>query len=556
MTRTFVLAVALGAALASPSVVASAWRVQARPAPAAQGTASISGLVTRVDNGKPIARAMVLLIPGPGLDQPRGQTDAAGRFEFANLAAGAYTLLVTADGFVSLDATVNRPSGAGKAIALTNGQRVEKIDVQLALPSAIEGRVLDEFGEPAPGVTIQLAQMMYAVGKTRLMPGGGNLNTGPTDDRGHFRFFGLPPGEYYVMALSGPFGRSNGSAFSSVGDGLAGFAPTYFPGTPRAVEAKPVLVGVGKDATDVTFALAPARMVTVSGHVTAGGQPVARVNVMLLQTQGGDLRAMIPANATSGPDGAFSYRNVPAGTYVLQGFGADAFGSTFFTVPATDDATALTDVAVMLRPLTTARGHITFEGGTPPPLGQVYAGFLPTDFASGPAGGNRIGGPPNADGTFAIGHLAWTGVVSIMAPAPWRMKSVTLDGRDITDVPSDFQSHDVSGLDVVMTAGVGSIAGTVLDGAAPAANSYVFVFPDDSAKWVYPGRLLTGRLSNAQGVFNVAGLLPGGYLVVALQTRPANVIDPDWVQTLVGAATPCRLAEGESATLALKLVKR
>jgi protocatechuate 3,4-dioxygenase beta subunit len=540
---------------ALPSIVATTSRVAAQQSQTLQGSGTIAGHVTRVDTGKPIANATVMLVPRlQGVGQPRGRTDANGRFEFTSLSAGTYLVMVTADGFVSLDATVTRPTGAGTTVDLHDGERMEKVDVQLALPSAIDGRVLDEFGGPAPGVTIQLAQMMVAVGTTIMMPGGGTQNTGPTDDEGHFRFYGLPPGEYYVMALSGPFGRPNASAFSSSGDGLAGFAPTYYPGTDKAADAKPVVVEVGKDSV-VTFALTPARMVTVSGRVTdVAGQPV-RGNLMLLQTQGGVVRSLIPANTTPAPDGTFSYRNVAPGTYVLQGFAPESFGTVFVTVPEAGPA-AVTDVVLIVHPLTTARGHITFEGGTPPQARQVYAGFLPTDFTSGPVGGNRIGGPPNDDWTFAIDHLAHRGVVRITAPPPWTMKSVTLDGQDIADVPSDFQSHDVKGLEVVMTTRVASLVGTVIDGDTAAPNSFVLVFPEDRAKWIYPGRLMARGRANAQAAFTVPGLLPGQYRAIALSTLPVNVGDPVWLQTLVPLATPFSVSEGGSVTLTLKLVKR
>ena len=62
-----------------------------------------------------------------------------------------------ATGFVSVDAFVTRPTGAGIRITIKEGDRVRQ-DVTLAPMSAIEGLVVDEFGDPAPGVVVQVAQ--------------------------------------------------------------------------------------------------------------------------------------------------------------------------------------------------------------------------------------------------------------------------------------------------------------------------------------------------------------------------------------------------------------
>src|SRR5262249_46835269 len=151
--------------------------------------------------------------------------------------------------------------------------------------------------------------------------------------------------------------------------------------------------------------------------------------------------------------------NIAPGTYVVQGYAGGGFASVPIVVPP--DGTGVKDVMVRTHAPVNARGQITFEGAAQTPLATtVSVAFAPTDFASGPVGGNRIPTHVSDDLTFEINQLLWFGVIRVSAPG-WRMKSVLLNGVDIADTPHDFQSADVNGLEIVMTKDLGSAAGTV-----------------------------------------------------------------------------------------------
>jgi 5-hydroxyisourate hydrolase-like protein (transthyretin family) len=543
------------AMLVTVVLLAFGWSIDAQQDKAAViPRARITGHVTAADTGAPIAGAAIQLRPLADGAARSAATDDQGRFEIAALAGGQYVLTVSAEGYFGPDATLLRSTGVSRMIDLKDNQQLDQTHISLAPARAIEGRVLNASGEPAPRVTVQLSQLTDAAGRLRLISGG-SRGLGRTDGRGRFRIEGLPPGDYFVLALSGPFGLTGGSAFSSPTDGLVGFAPTYFPGTERAADAQAVHLDAGGDAPDVTFTLIPANMSPVSGTVfDASGAPVANARLMLLQTQGGDLRAMLPANAVSAADGSFRYRNVPPGSYVLQAFGLSQFGVVGITVPRSDKAVDVTGVALTIHPLVSARGHISFDDETPPAKAGVVMSFVPTDFVSGPAGGNRIPSVVNDDWTFAIDQLAWTGVVRAAAPGGWRLKSVKLDGRDITDTPHDFQSADVTGLDVVLTSHVASVGGSVLDRLRPALDGMVVVFSEDGGKWAYPSRFISVAKVRPTGEFTVNSLLPGRYLAVAVPALPLAV-DANWLATMRSFATPFQVSAGDAAIVTLKLIR-
>jgi 5-hydroxyisourate hydrolase-like protein (transthyretin family) len=527
----------------------------------AKGTGKISGRVTDAATGKPLSVATLRLVRwegGRGAQSSR-PTDTDGRFAFTDLLPGSYQLSAAAEGYgyVGLDFGQRLPTEPGRRIELGDGQQFDKADFALSRTGAIEGRLVDEFGDPMPGVTVQIARVMFAAGKRRLMPvSGGPIATRPTDDLGQFRVFNLSPGDYYVLALSGPFAGA---------DDPSGFAPTYFPGTRVATQAQPVHVGYADEVRGVSFGLVPASMGTVAGSVVdAAGQPSGGATVLLLQTTGGDVRAMIMARLGTAADGAFSFRNVAPGSYVIQAFGrpqgsgsiaAGAFGSLVLDVP---DG-GISDL-VLRTASSMARGHISFEGQAPLPNPRIVT-VAPgqVEFVTSPVIGGGL--PPSVthdDWTFEVSNMNGRRVIRVNVGAPgWMLKRVTLDGRDITDEPVDFSKGDVNGLEITLTSSAASVTGTVTDGGAPATGYAVLVFSDDQTKWTFPSRHIAIGGPNQQGTFRVTGLPAGSYRVIALPAgEVADAQDPESLTKLVPLSTGVIVGEGETQTVTLKLIKR
>ena len=550
--RALTLAVSL-------SIAASSAFARTPPQPAPQGTGRIGGVITRGDTGRPVPEATIRWVRWEGGRGTQGaiRTDAEGRFELPNIVAGSYQLTATAEGFVRSDFGQRSASEPGQRIELADGQQFNEANITLQRTSAIEGQILDEFGDPVPGVTVQLAQVQFVAGKRRLMPVGGPAPR-PTDDLGRFRLFGLAPGDYYALALSGPFANQEVSA--------AGFAVTFYPGTIVPTDAKAVHVGLGTDTTGVTFALQPTALSAISGvAVDAEGQPVASANIMLVQTSNGDVRAMVVARGLAGPDGAFRFRNVAQGTYVLQAFGRPIGGGNlgkapFGALPVTV-AGDRADLRLSILPGAVARGRIIFEGdGTALKPGMVMVNFAPVEFVTSPV----AGGPPNSvtreDWTFEVQNQSGLRVPRPNIGAPgWSLKSVMLAGKDVTDTALDFRNGDLSGLEITFTNRAAAVTGTVTDADAPARDFTVVLFADDASLWTFPSRFLGLARPNpaVPGGFRFAGLPPSAYLAVALPSvNGSEYEDPEFLQALRPFATRVVLNDGDIKTLELKLIKR
>jgi hypothetical protein len=134
------------------------------------------------------------------------------------------------------------------------------------------------------------------------------------------------------------------------------------------------------------------------------------------------------------------------------------------------------------------------------------------------------------------------------------MKSVHVDGREVTDEMIEVKGDAVSGVTVVFTDRISVVGGTVRDGrAAAAANITVVVFAEDERLWYPQSRHIGAARTNAAGEFRISGLPAGRYLVAALEeVEQGEWFDPAFLERIKGAATRLTLGEGEQKTQDLK----
>src|SRR3954469_22580147 len=130
------------------------------------GTARLRGRVLAADTGSIVRRAQVR-VSSPDIGTKTAMTDAQGRYEFKELPAGRFTLSVSKSGFVTMQYGQSRPFEPGRPIELTDAQVMDKADVALPRGSAVQGHILDEFGEPVAEASVSAMRMQYSNGRRR-----------------------------------------------------------------------------------------------------------------------------------------------------------------------------------------------------------------------------------------------------------------------------------------------------------------------------------------------------------------------------------------------------
>ena len=528
-------------------------------ADAPRGTAVLRGQIVTADNGSPIRRAQVRVMSPDAREGRVATTDAQGRFEIRELPAGRYTMTASKGGFVSLQFGQRRPSESGTPIELGDGQTVDKITIALPRGSVLGGRVTDEFGEPVANASVSAWRYAFAGGARRMVPAQGANASDTTDDQGQFRLFGLPPGEYYISAML----RSGGPEVTDPMGELSGYAATYYPGTTNIAEAQRITLAVSQENTGVHFGLIATRLVRVSGQVImSDGSPAPSGNVMLAPINSSGGRAMImqrggAANRIA-QNGTFRLPNVAPGRYQLQVRAAaqrqmelarmdlvvgteEVEGLTLVTAPgATVSGTIVSDTGEAFD-FRTQQLQVSGRAATPEVQGM------------GPGGGSRIGD----DWTFTLLNVADPIVIRTSAPQGWMLKSVFLNGQDITDIPMEFPpGQSASGVQIVMTKKIASVSGAVTDARGnPALDATVVVFPANEKLWTYQSRFIRAARPDQDGKYRVAALpSPEQYLAVAIQgLEDGQAGDPEFLAAVRDRATKFDLGEGETKSVDVKL---
>lgn len=527
-------------------------RRTAEPAPT--GTSVIRGRVVGAESGQPLRGARVTL-SAPGLRESRAAlTDGQGAYEIKDLPAGRYTLGASKGGYVNLSYGQRRPFESPRPIELGEAQVLQKIDFNLPRGGVIAGQVTDEFGEPVTEAMVQVGRLRFTGGRRQFTIVG---RLEQTDDLGQFRVYGLPPGDYYVSA-----GTTPGTALQ-VAAGSFGYATTYYPGTPSIGEAQAVTLGIGQEIGGVVFSMLRARTAKVTGTVLdSSGKPLSQVTVMVLQSFGGGSMMTSAGAGAVRPDGSFTLSNLTPGDYTIQARGMSE--GSFLGAPGTESASVnitvagedITGLLLVMSKGGIARGRILFDSDRPP------ASLVPGSVrvaATAPAPGGLLTsssqGTARDDWTFELTGV--TGERLIRATVPgWYLKSITLDGADLTDGPIDFGANAaIEGIEVHLTQQQSSVSGTVKGRDGKALKDYVVViFAEDAARWGPQTRFVRSGRPDQDGRYEVRGLPAERYLAAAVEYLEAGEeANPDTLDQLRTSAARFSLGDAESKVLDLEL---
>jgi protocatechuate 3,4-dioxygenase beta subunit len=512
----------------------------------------------------PLRRAQVMAFAAEGQTRRVTTTDGEGRYEFAELPAGRFTVSATKAGYVSLQYGQRRPFESGTPVTISDGETVERIDFSLPNGSVIIVRVTDDFGEPLAGAQVQVQRFQYGPdGQRRLMmsPGSGGFLSA-TDDRGEVRLYGLMPGEFVVSATVRSIGLPGAS---NPNDNNEGFSPTFYPGTISTAEAQAISVAVGEEQS-VQFSMVASRMSRIMGTViNSEGRPAIGAQLVVVTRQGGGM--MSYGGGTVAADGTFAISGIAPGEHSIdvrpQMRPGEAGGGEFASVPVVVSGSNITGLRIVTSKATTVSGRVVFEGtasreGGPTPV-RVMA--MPADPSNRPvffslSGDPLSNGALDDNGNFQLGVASGRVFFTLTTPPSWVVKSVTLDGNDITDEPLELTGKpSVSGLVIRMTDKLTQISGRVSDGRGQMLRDYVVVIqPADAKEPIVASRWIRTARPDTNGRFETRGMRPGRYVATAIETiEQGRQFAPEFQEQLRRGAHEFSVREGESIALALTL---
>jgi hypothetical protein len=266
-----------------------------------------------------------------------------------------------------------------------------------------------------------------------------------------------------------------------------------------------------------------------------------------------------------GADGSFAIAGIAPGEHSIdvrpQPRPGTTGGAEFASMPISVTGADISNLRIVTGKGALISGRVIFEGTsdrTNPtaPLRVTASQSDPSRqmmfFPSDPLANGVL----EDNGAFQLSGIAGRVFFNVNTPPSWTLKSVTVEGDDITDTPFDLTGRQsISGLVIRMTDKLTQISGQVADARGQVLRDYVVVvLPQESKEPVVAARWIRTIRPDSNGRFQMRGLRPGRYVATALETiEQGRQFAPEFQQELRRGAREFSLREGETVTLDLKL---
>ena len=487
---------------------------------AANGGYRIAGTVVSIADGHPLAHARISLRNADTQKLQSMVTSEDGRFEFAELPAGKYSLGGAKRGFIS--AAYDEHDQLSTAIVTGAGLDTETLVLRLAPEAVITGKVLDEAGEPVRRATVVLYFDDHSGGMDQIH----QLRSAQTDDQGIYEITPLTPGTYFVSANAKPWyavypsldAEKQAAATALIDRSLdVAYPITYYPDVTEPDGAMPIPVR-GGDRVQVDIHLIPVPALRLLLHVPDGSkngmtyfqQPAFDASTSI-QSSGGRLVSPGILEITGIPAGRYSVRTGGPGAD-LQVNGIDLSKDGQEVDISSGEALSSVKVSV----------HVPVESALSPRL------------AVGLRSGNRalaVWQPVSPKGEAEIQQIA-AGRYEVLvggAEKPYSIAHISAEGGAVSGHTLTVTAGSSLSLSLTLVGGSVEVQGTVKRAGRAVAGATVVLVPKDPES----NRDLFRREQSAMdGTFSLRDVVPGSYTVVAIEKG----WDLDWSQPNVIAA--------------------
>ena len=263
-------------------------------------------------DGKPTAGIPIVAVLCDA-DRPTGDparslnatTDDEGSYRLDNVPAGHYCI----DAFAPTSSGLQKLGSLSKTLSIKDGESVEGIDLTLTKGGVITGKITDSEQRPL----IDASVTIYRIAGSN---GYGIYKRALTDDRGVYREYGLPPGDYTISVGQS---KSTGGYVGLLADS---YKTTYYGGVSDMKAAKKVNIETDQEAGDVDLQMGqPVKSYTVSGIIldADSNAPIQNANIVCIEYGPDGKPTMARSLSTlSNTKGEFFIENLSPGHYALR----------------------------------------------------------------------------------------------------------------------------------------------------------------------------------------------------------------------------------------------
>jgi hypothetical protein len=446
-----------------------------------------------------------------------------------------------------------RAGDSGKPVVVKNGDRLAGMDIALPLAAAIEGRVVDDNGEPLSMMSIVAARIMAGTDVPQRVRHPPTL----TDDLGRYRIYGLEPGEYIVATegrhiVTANVPRDNKTSVAHRPEPL-GFPTTFHPSGVNDSAAQRIRLTAGRDASGVDILVSRAPVVDVSGTLLdSRGVPAPATNGLLRRdTVSGEGTHPFHTDAY----GRFLVRALELGNYrLLVGRGGTVNGRVEYADLPLTVAGDIEGLVVPTQPGTAVSGRVVLAEEQTFDTQALRITFERSGVAVRTV---ETIATMESDRRFHARDVFGPHLVRVAGvPAGSTVKAVLLRGEDITDVPTTFRAEDADQVQVVITSRASTLEGIVRgDGTSPPGETTLYVFGEDRGAWRMSSPRTHTHDVGVDGRFSVGGLAAGRYYAIAVAREGFRQIPnagEAFFDLLSKEATPFDIGDDDRRTLEVR----
>jgi len=517
----------------------------------------VAGNVVGAGTSEPLKKARVVLTSEDDSSVPPyvAITDTKGRFTIEGIHAGRYDLYVERNGYLSKSYGEDDQGNSSAILTLKPAQHMTDLIFHLQRCGVISGRVVDDDGEPAEGITVVVLNRSTSRGKVNTS----TVSEAQTNDLGEYRIFDLWPGRYLVRASpSEGSGRIIGGTLleSSILKSAGGYAPTYYPNVSMISRATPIDLKAGEEVSRIDLTLLHQRTYKVRGRVinAVTTHPGGATDVELVP-EDSDSSTVVAARrgAVNQNTGDFEIEDVPVGRYFAIARWRDGENDFVGSVPVEVINMGVDSVRIVINRGADLHGKVVVQGKVAEPA-EIQVSIEAKDSRQFRSNSKAQMKP---DGTFLLTGLddgiyefeVWSSCEGCY------LKAATANGQDVLDQGLQISSGAApSPIELVYSSNSSTIDGTVVrEDGLPASGAAVLLVPDRLRQSRYSD--YHEKSTDQYGHFLIRGVPPGTYHVYSWRRIDyADYTDPAFLKPFEQKAQTISIGENEKKSLQLSVL--